>query len=90
MRRGRGLIAPAAATIALLAMTASSLPAQESSSPPPAERIRIYQLFVRLFGNTNETRMQNGTLAENGVGKFNDIKTRRCNHYASWVSATSG
>jgi glycosidase len=36
-------------------------------------RIRIYQLFVRLFGNTNETRKQNGTLAENGVGKFNDI-----------------
>ncbi|HEX8078543.1 MAG TPA: alpha-amylase family glycosyl hydrolase [Chthoniobacterales bacterium] len=39
----------------------------------PAERIRIYQLFVRLFGNTNETRKQNGTVAENGVGKFNDI-----------------
>ena len=37
------------------------------------ERVRIYQLFVRLFGNTNETRKQNGTLAENGVGKFADI-----------------
>jgi glycosidase len=37
------------------------------------ERVRIYQLFVRLFGNTNETRKQNGTLAENGVGRFNDI-----------------
>jgi glycosidase len=36
-------------------------------------RIRIYQLFVRLFGNTNKTRKQNGTLAENGVGKFADI-----------------
>ena len=36
-------------------------------------RIRIYQLFVRLFGNTNETRRQNGTLAENGVGRFADI-----------------
>ena len=35
--------------------------------------LRIYQLFVRLFGNTNETRKQNGTLAENGVGKFDDI-----------------
>jgi glycosidase len=33
-------------------------------------RVRIYQLFVRLFGNTNETRKQNGTLAENGVGRF--------------------
>jgi glycosidase len=36
-------------------------------------RIRIYQLFVRLFGNTNETRKRNGTLAENGVGRFADI-----------------
>jgi glycosidase len=38
-----------------------------------SERIRIYQLFVRLFGNTNEARKQNGTMAENGVGKFTDI-----------------
>ena len=38
-----------------------------------AARPRIYQLFVRLFGNTNETRQPNGTLAANGVGKFNDI-----------------
>jgi glycosidase len=37
------------------------------------ERVRIYQLFVRLFGNANETRKQNGTLPENGVGKFADI-----------------
>ena len=36
-------------------------------------RIRIYQLFVRLFGNTNETRTRNGKLAENGVGRFADI-----------------
>src|SRR5258708_7593739 len=37
------------------------------------ERPRIYQLLPRLFGNTNETRKPNGTLAENGVGKFSDI-----------------
>jgi glycosidase len=37
------------------------------------ERVRIYQLFVRLFGNTNETRKKNGTLVENGVGRFADI-----------------
>jgi len=36
-------------------------------------RIRIYQLFVRLFGNINETRKQNGTLDENGAGRFADI-----------------
>ncbi len=33
----------------------------------------IYQLFVRTFGNTNETRKINGSLAENGCGKFCDI-----------------
>ena len=37
------------------------------------ERVRIYQLFPRLFGNTNETRRRGGTLAENGCGKFADI-----------------
>ena len=37
------------------------------------ERPRIYQLLPRLFGNTNEGRKPNGTLAENGVGKFADI-----------------
>ncbi|MEY2488067.1 MAG: hypothetical protein QOC70_9 [Verrucomicrobiota bacterium] len=42
-------------------------------------RIRIYQLFVRLFGNTNETRKQNGTLTENGVGRFTDINEAALN-----------
>lgn len=34
------------------------------------ERQAIYQMMVRTFGNTNETRKENGTLAENGCGKF--------------------
>jgi glycosidase len=38
-----------------------------------ASKTRIYQLYVRDFSNTNETRKPNGTLAENGVGKFDDI-----------------
>ena len=37
------------------------------------ERVRIYQLLPRLFGNVNETRKSNGTLKENGVGKFADL-----------------
>lgn len=39
-------------------------------------RIRIYQCLPRLFGNRNETRKANGTLAENGVGKFSDFNDR--------------
>lgn len=37
------------------------------------ERMRIYQLFVRLFGNLSVSHQLNGTLQENGCGKFNDI-----------------
>jgi glycosidase len=33
----------------------------------------VYQVFTRLFGNTNSTNKPWGTLAENGVGKFNDF-----------------
>jgi len=33
----------------------------------------IYQLLVRTFGNTNETRKAFGTIEENGCGKFADI-----------------
>jgi glycosidase len=33
----------------------------------------IYQMLVRTFGNTNETRKLHGTLEENGSGKFADI-----------------
>lgn len=33
----------------------------------------VYQVFTRLFGNTNTTNKPWGTLQENGVGKFNDF-----------------
>ena len=33
----------------------------------------IYQLFPRLFGNAESVNIFNGTLKENGCGKFNDI-----------------
>lgn len=33
----------------------------------------IYQLFPRLFTNTNTACIPNGTLAQNGVGKMNQI-----------------
>ena len=37
------------------------------------KKIVVYQVFTRLFGNTNTTNKPWGTLAENGVGKFNDF-----------------
>jgi len=33
----------------------------------------VYQVFTRLFGNTDTTNKPWGTLEENGVGKFNDF-----------------
>lgn len=36
----------------------------------------VYQVFTRLFGNTNTTNKPWGTLAENGVGKFNDFTNK--------------
>ena len=35
------------------------------------EKILIYQVLPRLFGNRNVTRKVNGTIAENGCSKFN-------------------
>ena len=37
------------------------------------EKLVIYQIFTRLFGNTQVKNASHGTLEENGVGKFNDI-----------------
>jgi glycosidase len=33
----------------------------------------VYQVFTRLFGNTNTNNKPWGTIEENGVGKFNDF-----------------
>ena len=33
----------------------------------------VYQIMVRLFGNTTTTNRRYGTAGENGVGKFDDI-----------------
>jgi glycosidase len=39
-------------------------------------KIIIYQIFTRLFGNRNTSRIENGTIAENGCGKFNDFDAK--------------
>ena len=37
------------------------------------KKVLIYQVFTRLYGNKNTTRKENGTIAENGCGKFVDV-----------------
>jgi len=37
------------------------------------DKLIIYQVFTRLFGNRNVSCKENGTIAENGCGKMNDF-----------------
>jgi len=63
------------ASLLLACLTLHAGPASAASAPPTAQRPRIYQLFIRQFGNLNETRKPNGSIAENGVGKFADLNS---------------
>ncbi len=36
-----------------------------------SEKVVIYQVFTRLFGNKKNANIENGTIEENGCGKFN-------------------
>lgn len=44
----------------------------KTASPEQGKPV-VYQVFTRLYGNTNSTNKPWGTIEENGVGKFNDI-----------------
>ena len=48
-------------------------PKEKNVNQEQAQKIVIYQVFTRLFGNTNTNNKPWGTLEENGVGKFNDF-----------------
>ena len=47
------------------------------------EKVIIYQVFTRLYGNRNLTRKANGTLAENGSGKMADFTPKVLKNIAS-------
>lgn len=44
-----------------------------SSSTEKSDKIIIYQMMVRLFGNKENLNKTYGTISENGSGKFKDI-----------------
>ena len=48
-------------------------PSKENMIEDKKQKIVVYQVFTRLFGNTNTTNKAWGTLEENGVGKFEDF-----------------
>lgn len=43
---------------------------------PATDKLIIYQLLPRLFGNTKTLNKTYGSVQENGVGKFNDINDK--------------
>ena len=45
----------------------------QKKQQPEQGKIVVYQVFTRLFGNTNTNNKPWGTIEENGVGKFNDF-----------------
>lgn len=68
--------------ILTMILSAMSLPAQvqkkkivksNKKSTVVEKKKVVYQVFTRLFGNTNTTNKPWGTIEENGVGKFNDF-----------------
>ena len=47
------------------------------------DKVIIYQIFTRLYGNRNTTRKASGTMAENGSGKMNDFTPKVLKDIAS-------
>ncbi len=58
---------------ALLSGCQSNVGVETEKQKKEEMKINVYQVFTRLFGNTNTTNKPWGTLEENGVGKFNDF-----------------
>ena len=46
---------------------------QSSQLNSTEQKLVVYQVFTRLFGNTNNTNQPWGSLEQNGVGKFADF-----------------
>lgn len=47
----------------------------------------IYQMFPRIWGNSSSANKKNGTLSENGSGKFSDIDKATL-EYLKWLGCT--
>ena len=47
----------------------------------------IYQMIPRLWGNDNDNPVKNGSLSENGTGKFSDIDAATLD-YLSWLGCS--
>lgn len=68
--------------LAIIALSALSTQAQTGKSrnmkenEKPKQKVVVYQVFTRLFGNKNTVNKPWGTIKENGVGKFSDFNDK--------------
>lgn len=69
-------ILPALIPVFLCSCSTNSEKAKSESMEQPSGKAVVYQIFTRLYGNTNTTNKPWGTIEENGVGKFNDINDK--------------
>lgn len=60
-------------TCTLMATSCADNPKKSESKEMQERKKVVYQVFTRLFGNTNTTNKPWGTIEENGVGKFADF-----------------
>ncbi|MGQ1787757.1 alpha-amylase family protein [Saccharicrinis sp. GN24d3] len=59
--------------IATLIAACSTAKNEQKQLEPRQKKAVVYQVFTRLFGNTNTNNKPWGTIEQNGVGKFNDF-----------------
>ena len=57
-------------------MTMMSATGLESATAQGNDKLMIYQMLPRLFGNTKSANIPFGTIEQNGSGKFNDINQK--------------
>ncbi|QHS57970.1 alpha-amylase [Mucilaginibacter sp. 14171R-50] len=61
--------------VIILLMSFSAI-GRSQTTAPPKQKVVIYQLLSRLFGNKKTANIPYGTISQNGCGKFNDITGR--------------
>ena len=60
----------------VLVIACAETPKKSEINSMKKKKAVVYQVFTRLFGNTNTTNKPWGTIEENGVGKFADFDER--------------
>jgi len=69
------LFAVAAILLIFISCDQSDKKASMKTSDSTSDKLVIYQVMTRLFGNTQKINVKYGTREQNGVGKFNDFSS---------------